>query len=143
MNAGRTGSSEIVYLEVTDLRLHKRTLKCRPLPLRPEMPTNPPTHTPDHSALLGSRIRHWVASEWPPLDSKRTHARCATFKAEKINESYLCRMLRRLSPAITEAVLNGLQPDGLELAQLLRSIPAKWDQQQTLFSSDARKAEQR
>jgi len=52
-------------------------------------------------------------------------------------------MLRRLSPAITEAVLNGLQPDGLELAQLLRSIPAKWDQQQTLFSSDARKAEQR
>lgn len=58
-------------------------------------------------------------------------------KAEKINESYLCRVLRLtlLSPAITEAILNGLQPDGLELAQLLKSIPAGWDQQRALFSS--------
>jgi len=63
-------------------------------------------------------------------------------KAEKINESYLCRVLRLtlLSPAITEAILNGFQPDGLELAQLLKSIPAEWDQQQALFSSPARKA---
>ncbi|WP_246554186.1 hypothetical protein U7859_02200 [Bradyrhizobium ottawaense] len=63
-------------------------------------------------------------------------------KAEKINESYLCRVLRLtlLSPAITEAILNGLQPDGLELAQLLKFIPAEWDQQQALFSSSARKA---
>ncbi|MDI3561128.1 hypothetical protein [Bradyrhizobium sp. Arg816] len=63
-------------------------------------------------------------------------------KAEKINESYLCRVLRLtlLSPAITEAILNGMQPDGLELAQLLKSIPAEWAQQQALFSSSARKA---
>ncbi|WP_246775127.1 hypothetical protein [Bradyrhizobium diazoefficiens] len=60
-------------------------------------------------------------------------------KAEKINESYLCRVLRLtlLSPAITEAILNGLQPDGLQLAQLLKSIPAEWDQQQALLSSSA------
>lgn len=58
-------------------------------------------------------------------------------KAEKINESYLCRVLRLtlLSPAITEAILNGLQPDGLELAQLLKSIPAGWDEQRALFSA--------
>jgi hypothetical protein len=62
--------------------------------------------------------------------------------AEKINESYLCRVLRLtlLSPAITEAILNGLQPDGLELTQLLKSIPAEWDEQQALFSSSSRKA---
>jgi len=61
-------------------------------------------------------------------------------KAEKINESYLCRVLRLtlLSPAITEAILNGLQPEGLELTQLLKSIPAEWDQQQALLSSSAR-----
>ncbi|CUU14664.1 Bacterial regulatory protein LacI family CDS [Bradyrhizobium sp.] len=66
-------------------------------------------------------------------------------KAEKINESYLCRVLRLtlLSPAITDAILNGLQPDGLELAQLLKSIPAEWDEQQAVFSSSARKAESR
>jgi len=63
-------------------------------------------------------------------------------KAEKINESYLCRVLRLtlLSPNITEAILNGLQPEGLELAQLLRSIPAAWDEQQALIKSLARKA---
>lgn len=62
-------------------------------------------------------------------------------KAEKINESYLCRVLRLtlLSPEITEAILNGLQPGGLELAQLLKSIPANWDEQQILISPNARK----
>ncbi|WP_245470832.1 hypothetical protein [Bradyrhizobium guangzhouense] len=56
-------------------------------------------------------------------------------KAEKINEFYLCRVQRLtlLSPAITEAILNGLQPTGLELAQLLKSIPAEWDQQEAIF----------
>ncbi|MBR0931253.1 hypothetical protein JQ561_31995 [Bradyrhizobium diazoefficiens] len=64
-------------------------------------------------------------------------------KAEKINESYLCRILRLtlLSPAITEAILNGLQPGGLELAQLLKSIPADWDEQKALISLSARKVE--
>jgi len=62
MNAGRTGSSEIVYLDVTDLRLHKRTLKCRPLPLRPEM--NPPTHTPDHSGPIWSKCEELGGSRY-------------------------------------------------------------------------------
>ena len=63
-------------------------------------------------------------------------------KAEKINSPYLPRVLRLtlLSPTRAEAILNGLQPDGLDLAQLLKSIPAEWDQQQALFSSPARKA---
>ncbi|MEZ0083780.1 hypothetical protein [Bradyrhizobium japonicum] len=57
-------------------------------------------------------------------------------KAEKINESYLCRVLRLtlLSPVITEAILNGLQPKGLELAQLLKSIPLEWDQQKSVLN---------
>lgn len=56
-------------------------------------------------------------------------------KAEKINESYLCRVLRLtlLSPEITEAILNGRQPDGLELAKLLKSMPVEWEQQWRLF----------
>lgn len=56
-------------------------------------------------------------------------------KAEKINESYLSRVLRLtlLSPTITEAILNGLQPEGLELAQLFKSIPAQWDKQEVMF----------
>ena len=57
-------------------------------------------------------------------------------KAEKINESYLGRVLRLtlLSPTITEAILNGHQPDGLALAKLLKSLPVEWEQQRRLFS---------
>ncbi|PJG50935.1 hypothetical protein CVM73_33730 [Bradyrhizobium forestalis] len=59
-------------------------------------------------------------------------------KAEKINESYLCRVLRLtlLSPALTEAILNGLQPEKLELAQLLKSIPIDWQEQGQVFGID-------
>ena len=56
-------------------------------------------------------------------------------KAEKINESYLCRVLRvtLLSPALTEAILNGQQPEGLDLARLLKSLPLEWDKQTAAF----------
>lgn len=56
-------------------------------------------------------------------------------RAEKINESYLCRVLRLtlLSPVLTEAILNGQQPEALDLARLLRSIPIEWDKQETAF----------
>ncbi|MHC2286822.1 hypothetical protein ACVIJW_002692 [Bradyrhizobium barranii subsp. barranii] len=60
-------------------------------------------------------------------------------KAEKINESYLCRVLRLtlLSPALTEAILNGLQPERLDLAQLLKSIPIDWHEQERFLSAEA------
>jgi hypothetical protein len=56
-------------------------------------------------------------------------------KAEKINESYLCRILRLtlLSPALTEAILDGQQPEGLDLARLLKSLPVEWDNQEAEF----------
>jgi len=56
-------------------------------------------------------------------------------KAEKINESYLCRVLRLtlLSPKLTEAILNGQQPENLGLAQLLKSLPSEWDKQDAAF----------
>ena len=56
-------------------------------------------------------------------------------KAEKINESYLCRVLRLtlLSPALTEAILNGQQPEGLDLKRLLKSIPVEWEKQEAAF----------
>jgi hypothetical protein len=36
-------------------------------------------------------------------------------KAEKINEAYVCRVLR-LKPKITEAILSGSLPDTVDLA---------------------------
>ena len=43
--------------------------------------------------------------------------------AEKINASYLCRVLRLtlLAPDIVEAILDGRQPEGMTLPGLLQS----------------------
>jgi hypothetical protein len=58
-------------------------------------------------------------------------------KAEKINEAYLCRVLRLtlLSPAVTEAILSGRLPDALDLAKLLKPFPLEWDRQEASFLS--------
>ncbi|WP_041747982.1 hypothetical protein [Bradyrhizobium cosmicum] len=108
-------------------------------------PANAETWSPPQPRVDNTLIKAVVrAHRWRNmLESNLFRSVRELAKAEKINESYMCRVLRLtlLSPAITEAILNGLQPDGLGLAQLLRSIPAEWNQQQALFSTSARKAE--
>ena len=51
--------------------------------------------------------------------------------AEKIAESYLCRILRLtlLSPEIVEAILDGRQAENLDLPTLTRPIPINWKDQ--------------
>ena len=51
--------------------------------------------------------------------------------AEKFNPSYLSRILRLTlsAPAIVEALLDGRQPVGLQLDQLLRPFPVEWEEQ--------------
>ena len=62
-------------------------------------------------------------------------------KAEKINLSYLCRVLRLtlLAPDITEEILNGKPFDGLQLADLLRPLPVLWTEQRKKLSANADK----
>jgi hypothetical protein len=49
-------------------------------------------------------------------------------KAEKINESYLCRILRLtlLAPDIVDLILDGRQPSHVQLDTLLKGIPIEW-----------------
>jgi hypothetical protein len=56
-------------------------------------------------------------------------------KAEKINETYVCRVLRLtlLSPKITEAILSGRLSDTVDLAKLLKPFPLEWNKQEALF----------
>jgi hypothetical protein len=53
-------------------------------------------------------------------------------KAEKINESYLGRVLRLtlLSPAIVERILSGKQHSGLDVAHLTTPLPLNWGEQE-------------
>ncbi len=52
-------------------------------------------------------------------------------KAEKINLSYLCRVLRLtlLAPDIAQALLDGKLACRLQLSDLLRPIPLVWTEQ--------------
>src|ERR671910_1816745 len=52
-------------------------------------------------------------------------------EAEKINKSYVSRILRLslLAPPIIEAILNGRQPPMLGLPVLLEPLPVEWEAQ--------------
>lgn len=55
--------------------------------------------------------------------------------AEKINPSYLCRVLRLtlLAPDIVEAIVDGRQPPTLQSETLLRPFPVEWQRQRQLI----------
>ncbi len=55
--------------------------------------------------------------------------------AEKINPSYLSRVLRLtlLAPDIVEVILDGRQPEGLQLDALLKPFPVEWQRQRALI----------
>ena len=72
------------------------------------------------------------AFRWREMLENGTHATIAEIAAaEKINESYVGRVLRLtlLAPDIVEAILGGRQPAEMTLAVLLRWFPAWWREQ--------------
>ena len=54
--------------------------------------------------------------------------------AEKIDRSYLCRVLRLtlLAPELVEAIMDGRQPDGMTLPGMMKGFPVEWDTQMQL-----------
>jgi hypothetical protein len=58
--------------------------------------------------------------------------------AEKINQSYLSRVLRLtlLAPSIVEAILDGRQPATLTLPTLMKPFNSEWAAQLTGLSAD-------
>ena len=72
------------------------------------------------------------AFRWREMLENGTHATLREIAAaEKINESYVGRVLRLalLAPDIVEAMLNGRQPPQLQLEKLLRRLPVEWGEQ--------------
>jgi hypothetical protein len=62
---------------------------------------------------------------------------CGTIKElaerERVNAGYMSRVLRLtlLAPDIVEAILDGRQPDGLRLEDLLEAFPVEWMEQRS------------
>jgi len=55
---------------------------------------------------------------------------------EGVTDAYVCRLLPLtcLAPDIVEAVLDGRQPKGLRLAELLGNGPLAWEEQRSVWS---------
>lgn len=78
------------------------------------------------------------AYRWREMLENGTHATIAEIAgAEKINESYVGRVLRLtlLAPDLVEAILGGRQPAELTLAVLMRPFPVEWEAQKSALSA--------
>jgi hypothetical protein len=88
--------------------------------------TGAPTHRHVDSAMVKAVAR---AFRWRNMLESGTHSTIAEIaSAEKINESYVGRVLRLtlLAPGIVEAILGGQQPAGLQLDSLMKRFPVEW-----------------
>lgn len=72
------------------------------------------------------------AFRWKRMLGDRRYGSVAELAAaEKLNESYVSRILRLtlLAPDIVEAVLDGRQPVGVTLPRLMKGVAVKWGDQ--------------
>jgi hypothetical protein len=90
----------------------------------------------------GSLIRAMArAHRWKRmLDEGRYRSAGELAEAEGVTRSFINRLLRLtlLSPDIVEIILDGRQPKGMQLEELTRSLPSKWEEQQKHFPLHAR-----
>jgi hypothetical protein len=78
------------------------------------------------TALVKAIVR---AHRWRQmLESGEYNSSAELAKAEKVNASYLSRILRLtlIAPDIIEEILAGRQPSTLQLDDLLKPLPAIW-----------------
>jgi hypothetical protein len=95
--------------------------------------TTAPIHRHVDSAMVKAIAR---AFRWREMLENGTHATIAEIAAaEKINESYVGRVMRLtlLAPDIVEAILSGRQPAELQLEHLLSGVSPEWALQRLDF----------
>jgi hypothetical protein len=70
------------------------------------------------------------------LEERRFATLAELTAAERISRSYVCRVprLALLEPDIVEAILDGRQPKGLRLAEMLGNGPLGWSEQRGKWS---------
>ena len=93
-------------------------------------PLTPPRARIDSTLIKAvARAFRWKAM----LESGRYGSIADLAEHERINRSYLCRVLRLtlLAPDIIEAILDGRQSVTLQLDELLKPGPVLWDAQRS------------
>lgn len=77
------------------------------------------------------RAHHWRRM----IETGKCRSITDLAEREKVTEPYISRImaLTVLAPDITEAILEGKQPKGLKLSELLRNMPLAWEEQREVF----------
>jgi hypothetical protein len=94
------------------------------------MPTPKP---PPDETLIRALVR---AHRWRRrIESGQAKSITDLAEQEGVTDAYICRLLPLtcLAPDIVEAILDGRQPKGLRLAELLGNGPVAWEEQQRAF----------
>jgi hypothetical protein len=123
-SVSKDGRTATVSIPVTFLQRGGRKQILTPAGTAPWSPT-PRVDT----TLVKAVVR---AHRWRQMLESGEYASSAELaKAEKVNDSYLSRILRLtlIAPGIIEAILTGRQPSTLQLDDLLKPLPAEWAQQ--------------
>ena len=121
----RDGTSLTVHLPLDIRKLGGRKRVIAPNGTPSWAPRQPRIDT----ALIKALAR---AFRWRRLLEDGVYASAQEIaSAEKINASYVARVLRLtlVKPEIVEAILDGQQGAGINLATLLRPFPVCWNQQ--------------
>jgi hypothetical protein len=109
------------------MRLQRRG--GRKLIMTPEgaaMPTSKPR--PDDTLIKALfRAHRWRRR----IESGKAKSITDLSEQEGVTDAYVCRLLPLtcLAPDIVEAILDGRQPKGLRLAELLGNGPVSWEEQ--------------
>ena len=71
------------------------------------------------------------------IESGRAKSITDLAEQEDVTDAYVCRLLPLtcLAPDIVEAILDGRQPKGLRLAEVLGNVPLAWDGQRATLGS--------
>ena len=125
----RDGRMMTIHIPISMRKIGGRKTVVTPANSVPWSPA--PTRVDNTIVKALARAHRWREM----LESKLFSTVRDLAKAEKINEAYLCRVLRLtlLSPKITEAGLSGRLPDTVDLARLLKPFPADWEIQESIF----------
>ena len=127
---GDRTSHEIETLTIRiPMRLQRRG--GRKLIMTPEGVATPARKPSRDDTLIKALVR---AHRWRRrIESGRIKSITDVAEQEGVTDAYVCRLLPLtcLAPDIVEAILDGRQPRGLRLAEVLGNGPLAWEEQRT------------
>jgi hypothetical protein len=120
------------------IRLRRRG--GRKLIMTPEGVAAPARKPRRDETLIKALVR---AHRWRRrIESGRAKSITDLAEQKGVTDAYVCRLLPLtcLAPDIVEAILDGRQPKGLRLAEMLGNVPMGWDHQRGQVGFSAKRS---